>query len=97
MRRGPPDRARNLKSRWVVHCKKEPYDVYIGRAVPRSGFNASVWGNPFKLGKDGTQEEIMAKYRAWLPAQPELMARLHTTRDFGDVRDENVMVLFAKT
>ena len=49
-------------SRWVVHCKKEPYDVYIGRVVPRSGFKASIWGNPFKLGKDGTREEIMAKY-----------------------------------
>jgi hypothetical protein len=34
-------------SRWVVHCKKEPYEVYIGRAVPRSGFKASIWGNPF--------------------------------------------------
>jgi len=52
------------------------YDVYIGRAVLRSGFKASIWGNPFKLGKDGTREEIMAKYRAWLPTQPELIARL---------------------
>jgi hypothetical protein len=63
-------------SRWVVHCKNEHYDVYIGRAVPRSGFKASIWGNPFKLGKDGTREEIMAKYRAWLRTQPDLMARL---------------------
>jgi hypothetical protein len=63
-------------SRWVVHCKKEPYDVYIGRAVPRGGFKASIWGNPFKLGKDGRREEIMAKYRAWLPTQPDLIARL---------------------
>jgi hypothetical protein len=63
-------------SRWVVHCKKEPYDVYIGRAVPRGGFKASIWGNPFRLGKDGTREEIMAKYRAWLPTQPDLMSRL---------------------
>ena len=46
------------------------------RAVPRSGLKASVWGNPFKLGKDGTREEIMAKFRAWLPTQPELMRRL---------------------
>ena len=47
--------------------KQEAYDVYIGRVVPRSGLKASVWGNPFKLGKDGTREEIMAKFRAWLP------------------------------
>ena len=63
-------------ARWVVHCKKDAYDVYIGRGVPRSGLKASVWGNPFKLGKDGTREEIMAKFREWLPTQPELMARL---------------------
>ena len=75
---GPDARAGGsfLMPRWVVHCKKEAYDVYIGRAVPRSGLKASVWGNPFKLGKDGPREEIMAKFRAWLPTQPELMARL---------------------
>ena len=63
-------------SRWVVHSKKEPNEVYIGRAVPRSGFKASIWGNPFKLGKDGTREECMAKYRAALLANPDLLSRL---------------------
>ncbi len=29
----------NNKKEKVVHCKKEPYDVYIGRP--------SKWGNPF--------------------------------------------------
>lgn len=42
----------------VVHCKKEPYDVYIGRP--------SRWGNPFEIGKDGTREEVINKYRTWL-------------------------------
>ena len=60
----------------VVHCKKENYDVYIGRAVPRSGFRASVWGNPFIIGKDGTRPEVMEKYRAWLLANPTLLGRL---------------------
>lgn len=32
----------------VVHCKKEKYDVYIGRG--------SKWGNPFILGKHGTRD-----------------------------------------
>jgi len=63
-------------SRLVVHCKKEKYDVYIGRAVPRSGLKASVWGNPFVIGKDGTREEVIVKYRAWLLANPELLAKL---------------------
>ena len=63
-------------SQWVVHCKKDRYDVYIGRAVPRGGFKASIWGNPFKLGKDSTREEVMKKYRAWLLANPDLLKRL---------------------
>lgn len=42
----------------VVHCKKDPYDVYIGRP--------SKWGNPFAIGKDGTREEVIEKYREWL-------------------------------
>ena len=53
-----------MKTR-VVHCKKEPYDVYIGRP--------GKWGNPFVIGKDGTREEVVAKYREWLKTQPELM------------------------
>ncbi len=53
-------------ARLVVHCKKEKYDVYIGRAVPRSGLKASPWGNPFVIGKDGTRDEVMGKCRAWL-------------------------------
>lgn len=36
--------------------------VYIGRP--------SKWGNPFVIGKDGTREEVIAKYRVWLLAQP---------------------------
>jgi Domain of unknown function (DUF4326) len=63
-------------TRTVVHCKKEKYDVYIGRANPRSGLKASIWANPFVIGKDGTREEVMAKYRAWLPTQADLIARL---------------------
>ena len=32
----------------VVHCKKEAFDVYIGRP--------SNWGNPFVIGRDGTRK-----------------------------------------
>lgn len=52
----------------VVHCKKAPYDVYVGRP--------SAFGNPYVLGKDGTRENIIEKYRAWLMTQPELVARV---------------------
>lgn len=52
----------------VVHCKRERYDVLIGRP--------SKWGNPFQIGKDGTREEVIAKYREWIQGQPELLAAL---------------------
>ena len=52
----------------VVHCKREAYDVYIGRP--------SKWGNPFAIGKDGTREQVIAKYRQWLIKQTVLMAAL---------------------
>ena len=49
----------------VVHCKKEDFDVYVGRPTK--------WGNLFIIGKDGTREEVVAKYREWLLNQPELI------------------------
>jgi hypothetical protein len=52
----------------VVHCKRDKHDVYIGRP--------SKWGNPFGIGKDGTREEVIEKYRDWLMTQPELLAAL---------------------
>lgn len=57
----------------VVHCKREPYDVYIGRP--------SKWSNPFHIGLDGTREEVIAKYRAWIVQQPDLMAALPELKD----------------
>jgi hypothetical protein len=50
----------------IVHCKKEPYDVYIGRGRdPRSG-EPGRWGNPFRTGRDGSREEVIARYAEWL-------------------------------
>jgi hypothetical protein len=34
------------------------YQVYIGRG--------SIWGNPFYLGRDGTREEVIEKYRVYI-------------------------------
>lgn len=42
----------------VVHCKKEPFDVYIGRP--------SKWGNPFIIGLNGSREEVVKQYEEWL-------------------------------
>jgi hypothetical protein len=62
----------------VVHCRKESYDVYIGRP--------SVWGNPFTHIADKStlaqfvvknREEAISKYREWIKTQPHLLERLH--------------------
>lgn len=53
----------------VVHCKKEPYDVYIGRP--------SQWGNPFSIGRDGTREQVVEKYRRSLESNLMLQEQLH--------------------
>lgn len=59
----------------VVHCKKEEFDVYIGRG--------SKWGNPFSH-KEGTlaehvvgsREEAIAKYEEYLLNNQELVDAL---------------------
>ena len=56
----------------VVHWKREPYDVYVGRP--------SKWGNPFIVGVHGTRKEVIQKYREWIVKQPDLMASLHELR-----------------
>ena len=42
----------------------------------RARLKASIWGNPFRIGRDGTREEVIAKYRDYILNRPDLMARL---------------------
>lgn len=56
----------------VVHCKKEPYDVYIGRG--------SKFGNPYSHLPNSaapfpveTREDAIRLYEEWIRSQPELM------------------------
>lgn len=68
----------------VVHCKQEPFDVYIGRPGP--------WGNPYTHREGttaqhvvGSVEEAIDYYRQWLrervkasePGLIESLANLH--------------------
>ena len=42
--------------------------VYVGRP--------SKWGNPrFVIGRDGSRDQVIAKYRVWIVQQTALMAR----------------------
>lgn len=52
----------------IVHCKKAPYDVYIGRP--------SKWGNPYVIGLDGTREEVIQKYEEHVRSSKILMRAL---------------------
>lgn len=63
----------------VVHCKKQKFDVYIGRP--------SKWGNPYshKEGtlaryKVATREEAIAQYKSHLMASPDLLDDLKELR-----------------
>lgn len=38
----------------VVNIKYEKYDVYCGRG--------SIFGNPYKIGRDGTRDDVCDKY-----------------------------------
>lgn len=41
----------------LVNIKKVSCDVFIGRP--------SAFGNPFKIGIDGTRKDVISKYRKW--------------------------------
>ena len=46
--------------------------VYIGRPTK--------WGNPFIIGRHGTREEVIEKYRVWLLKNKKLIADLPELR-----------------
>lgn len=41
----------------VVNVANSDCDVFIGRP--------SRWGSPFKIGRDGTREQVIKKYETW--------------------------------
>jgi hypothetical protein len=58
----------------VVHCKRSPFDVYIGRP--------SQWGNQFShlassaaKFRVSTREEAIVAYEEWFLGQPKLVAK----------------------
>ena len=56
--------------------------IYVGRAMHRCGWQltASPLANPFRPGPDGSREEVVAKYRAYLLGRPDLLALLPELR-----------------
>ncbi len=60
----------------VVHCKKEPYDVYIGKP--------SKWGNPFMVGRDGDRATVLALFREYIQKNTVLL------QDIGELRGKTL-------
>jgi len=58
------------------NCPKDA--VYVGRP--------SKWGNPFKIGRDGTREEVINKYKYWI----ELLTK-HGDRDISELKDKDLV------
>jgi hypothetical protein len=61
----------------VVHCKKEPYDVYIGRG------RGSPFGNPYSHQegtlakfKVGSRAEAIQKFREYALQDPALLQQI---------------------
>jgi len=72
----------------VVHVnsqewKDTPEDqrVYIGRAVPRRGFKASKWANPFKISATCTRAQAVTRYSLHIMNDMALMDALHELKD----------------
>lgn len=62
-------------SRFVVNCRRDPYDVYIGRPSP--------FGNPFSHTPStlarfrvGSREEAIDAFSRWVHSKPDLIARI---------------------
>lgn len=54
----------------VVHVNRAPFDVYIGRKTAQHA--KSIFANPYKVGRDGTRSECIAKFKEELDNDPEL-------------------------
>ena len=56
-----------IGKRWVVHCREDIFDVYVGRP--------GLWGNPFGVGSGDwirvqTKRQAVQLHRAWLTGDP---------------------------
>lgn len=64
-------------SKFVVNVRSAERGsyTYVGRHNRRCGFEQSPFANPFRVPTDGHREQVIEKYRKWLLAQPDLVAR----------------------
>jgi uncharacterized protein DUF4326 len=83
-----PDETDRPAGTTVVNLKGHREDpefddvVYVGRAMHRGGWHlqASPLASPFRPGLDGSRDDVIAKYRAYLLGRPDLLALLPDLR-----------------
>lgn len=61
----------------VVDIRNSKYDVYIGRYNKYYNLPESKWANKYIIGKDGTREECIAKYKVDLQKNKSLLEDLY--------------------
>lgn len=59
----------------LVHCKKHPFDIYIGRKNGK--LQESKWKNPYIIGIHGNRDTVIMRYEGYIVRVPELMNSLH--------------------
>lgn len=69
-----PTTVVNVRGR-LAELLPDPDFVYVGRAMTRLRLRGSPFANPFRIGQDGDRDEVIAKYREWILARPELVER----------------------
>jgi len=58
----------------VVNIKNtREFDVYIGRGTK--------WGNPYKIGRDGTRSQVIAKFEYYLLNNEKLLREVRHLKD----------------
>lgn len=63
----------------VVNINNEAYDIYIGRGTR--------WGNPYRIGVDGTRSQVIQKYEK----------HIRTSMAMGFTSHKDIMELDGKT
>jgi hypothetical protein len=63
----------------IVNCRRDKYDVYIGRARRNQDPAECPWGNPFPVEVHG-RDKCIEMYEEWIRTQPQLLARLPELR-----------------
>lgn len=62
--------------------KIPPDAIYVGRP--------SKWGNPFSIGRDGTREEVIAKYKRYINSEllyQDTYAMSNNPKDILDISE----------